>query len=55
MIESLSAVYGKSSALPATRRPEFDSLDRPTALSAWRQGDTTIALNEMSTAAASVS
>jgi hypothetical protein len=49
MIEALSAIYGPRSAPPARaeRRPAYDRLDAPTAIASWREGDTTIVLNEL--------
>ena len=47
MIVSLSAIYGPRSTLPAAvPRQAFDSLDAPAVLARWRQGDTTITLNQ---------
>ena len=46
MTASLVAVYGPVGPLPAQprRRPGYDSLDVPTTVALWLQGDTTIAL-----------
>ena len=48
MITSLSAIYGPRSTRPAPTapRPAFDSLDTPTVLATWRQGDATLTLNQ---------
>ena len=48
MITSLSAVYGPPSVRPAptASRPAFDSLDTPTVIATWRQGDATLTLNQ---------
>jgi hypothetical protein len=50
LIDSLSALYGPRSPLPAptTRRAGYDSLEVATVLATWRSGDTTITLNEVS-------
>ena len=49
MIASLSMVYGPRStvAVPATPKTAFDSLDSPTVLATWRQGDTAITLHQL--------
>jgi hypothetical protein len=48
MITSLSAVYGPRSTQPAPTAPraEFASLDAPTVIATWRQGDATLTLNQ---------
>ena len=48
MITSLSAIYGPRSTqpAPAASRPAFDSLDPPTVIATWRQGDATLTLNQ---------
>lgn len=48
MVASLSAIYGPRSTVPvrAARRPEFESIDTPIVVAAWRDGDSTIALNQ---------
>jgi len=48
MITSLSAIYGPRSTQPAptASRPAFDSLDTPTVIATWRQGDATLTLNQ---------
>jgi len=47
MIASLTAMYGLRSMAPsAPQRPAIDSLDTPTVLATWRQGDTRIALQQ---------
>ena len=48
MINSLSAVYGPRSTRPAptASRPAFESLDTPTVIATWRQGDATLTLNQ---------
>lgn len=49
LIDSLSAVYGPRSALPAQARPRpiFDSVDTASPIAHWRSGDTVVTLNEM--------
>lgn len=46
MIDSLAGVYGPRSTAPVSTpaRPVIDSLDTPTVLARWRQGDTSIVL-----------
>ena len=47
MIASLSEIYGpRSTRPPVAPRPEFDSLDTPTVIATWRQGDATLTLNQ---------
>jgi hypothetical protein len=48
MIASLSAIYGPRSTLPASapQRSAIDSLDAPSVLARWRQGDTSITLQQ---------
>ena len=47
MIASLTAIYGLSSTEPSVSpRPAIDSLDAPTVVARWRQGDTSIALQQ---------
>ena len=48
MIASLSAIYGPraTAAKSAPLRSTIDSLDTPTVLARWRQGDTAIALQQ---------
>jgi hypothetical protein len=48
MMASLSAIYGpRSTAPPSARaRSAIDSLDAPAVLATWRQGDTSIALQQ---------
>lgn len=48
MIASLVAIYGPRSTRPArrARRSEFESIDTPTVLATWRDGDSTIALTQ---------
>ena len=48
MIGSLTAVYGLRSTAPVSAPPRsaLDSLDAPTVLARWRQGDTSITLQQ---------
>ncbi|HVZ20112.1 MAG TPA: hypothetical protein VG871_03565 [Vicinamibacterales bacterium] len=48
LIASLSGSYGPPSTAPVAprRRSELDSLDTPTVLATWRQGDTSIVLQQ---------
>jgi hypothetical protein len=48
MIAALSEVYGPRSTrpAPAVARPAFDSLDTPTVLARWAQGDTMVTLQQ---------
>jgi hypothetical protein len=48
MITSLSAMYGPRSTRPAPTapRPAFESLDTPTVIATWREGDATLSLNQ---------
>jgi hypothetical protein len=48
MVAALSAMYGPRSTRTATvaPRPAFDSLDTPTMIATWRQGDATLTLNQ---------
>ena len=48
MIGSLTAVYGPRSTVPvsAPARSAIDSLDTPTVLARWRQGETSITLQQ---------
>lgn len=48
MIAALTAVYGPRSTAPVSARPrsELDSLDTPIVLARWRQGDTSITLQQ---------
>jgi hypothetical protein len=48
MVAALSATYGPRSTRTATAapRPAFDSLETPTVIAAWRQGDATLTLNQ---------
>jgi hypothetical protein len=47
MIASLSAMYGpRSTRPPVAPRPAFDSLDTPTVMATWREGDATLTLNQ---------
>ena len=48
MIAALTAVYGPRSTAPVPARPrsELDSLDTPVALARWRQGETSITLQQ---------
>lgn len=50
MIGALTAVYGPRSTAPASTpaRPDVDSLDTPTVLARWRQGDSSIVLQHSS-------
>jgi hypothetical protein len=49
MIASLSAIYGPRSTRPApvAQRQTFDSLDTPTVLARWVEGDTVVALHQL--------
>ena len=47
MIASLSAMYGpRSTQRPVGSRPAFDSLDTPTVIALWQQGDASLTLNQ---------
>jgi hypothetical protein len=48
MIGSLTAVYGPRSTAPMSAPPRsaIDSLDAPTVLARWRQGDTSVTLQQ---------
>ena len=48
MIGSLSAMYGPRSTRRAAivPRSSFDSLDTPTVIATWREGDATVTLNQ---------
>jgi hypothetical protein len=48
LIASLTAVYGPRSTTAVSPRPQsaLDSLDTPTVLARWRQGDTSITLQQ---------
>lgn len=48
MIASLSAIYGPRSTAPAPapQRSTIDSLNTPTVLARWREGDTSITLQQ---------
>jgi hypothetical protein len=47
MIASLSAMYGpRSTQRPVVSRPAVDSLETSTVIALWRQGDSTLTLNQ---------